>query len=300
MTTAAAASTVRRGMLRLASGQVHYVWHPPPLLPSAAAPLPPPVVLFGGTAQTINSLMGHHGPLAKRGGGLFQYELRGQGTATTLSLDDCSLARHVEDLSAVLDAAADEGMVLGPTVDLVGFSFGARVALAAAAELPSQVRRLVVTGVPADRGATGRVILRAWLSALERDDLNGFLWQSMSDGHSAAFLRRHERKLAGWVSSAASQNRVEAILGLVRDSHVDDGPWHTVSLAQKAAVSLLPDDVLFIAGEQDRLAPPEQVAALAQVGGWRVETVPGCGHAVPVEQPRLWRQLVLEHLNLAQ
>ena len=29
-------------------------------------------------------------------------------------------------------------------------------------------RRMVVTGAPADRGATGRVILRSWMSALRR------------------------------------------------------------------------------------------------------------------------------------
>jgi len=121
------------------------------------------VVLFGGTAQTINSLVGHHGPLSS-GAELLQYELRGQGTTTTLPLDDCSLERHVQDFEEVVGELFPGDSVF----DLCGFSFGGRVALAIAAELPARVRRVVVTGVPADRGAQGRVILKNWQRSLLR------------------------------------------------------------------------------------------------------------------------------------
>ena len=109
--------------------------------------------------------------------------------------------------------------------------------------MPERVRRLSVTGVPADRGATGRVILRAWNSSLQAGDLEGFLWQSLSDGHSPEFLTRHESKLVGWVKSAAKANRAEAIHALVSQSHTDDvhDPWHPVSLARQAAASLGPE-----------------------------------------------------------
>ena len=259
-----------------------------------------PIVLIGGTAQTINSLLGHHAPLANMSGrGLLQYELRGQGTTTTLPLDDCSLARHVEDFDAVLSAHSD--FTNDGKVDLCGFSFGGRVALAIAAERPDRVRKIVCTGVPADRGATGRIILRTWLDTLARGDLEAFVWQSMTDGHSQSFLNRHESRLRGWVKAAVESNRAEAIAGLVGQTHTDDlsNPWHTVNLAKKAADNgLLGTDALFLVGDQDRIAPPEQCRALANEGGWKFDVIKGAGHSVPIEQPILWREALKRHFEV--
>ena len=284
------------------------------------------MVLFCGTAQTINSMVGHHDPLSQ-GGGLLHYELRGQGRTTTLPLTKCSLEQHVDDFQKVLQHLenthadfADQGKV-----DLCGFSFGGRVALAIAANLPDRVRRVVATGVPADRGATGRVVLRAWESSLEAGNLQSFLWQSLADGHSDAFLAQHESRLEGWVNSAADANECQAIAALVGQveplpahgpchtdepdcdhaiftlqTHTDDesSPWHTLSLARKAAINGLgSEDALFLVGNQDRIATPEQCTALANVGGWECRVVEGSGHSVPIEQPRKWREAVLSHLR---
>ena len=285
----------KRGVLALAEGVVNYLFYAAP-----AAPLGPPLVLFGGTAQVLNSMLTHHGPLSK-GRALLHYELRGQGTTTTLPCSDCTLERHVADFDAVMSAARGEGLIDDEAVDLCGFSFGGRVALAVAAnDAPRQVRKLVATGVPADRGATGRVILRAWLSTLERGDLNSFLWQSMAAGHSEAFLRMNEDRLPAWIDSAAALNRCDAILGLVRDSHTDDesSPWHTLSLARRAAAAGLAScDALFVSGALDRLAQPSECALVAAKGGWRCELVAGAGHAVPAEEPRVWREHVLRFLD---
>ena len=61
----------------------------------------PALVLLGGTAQTINGWVGHHKQLAA-GRALLQYDLRGQGRATTLSIVDCSLRRHVADFEELV------------------------------------------------------------------------------------------------------------------------------------------------------------------------------------------------------
>ena len=115
----------RRGTLALArGGAVHYLFHPPARKHSQN----PVVILFGGTAQTINSLVGHHEPLAASGG-LLQYELRGQGRTTTLPLQDCSLEQHVRDFDEVADGLFGEGgQVFG--LPLFGQVFGLPVTAA--------------------------------------------------------------------------------------------------------------------------------------------------------------------------
>lgn len=269
-------------------------------------------------------MVGHHG-LLSQGRGLLHYELRGQGQTTTLPLTNCGLEQHVEDFQRVLSHLEDTHPEFADQgeVDLCGFSFGGRVALAIAANLPDRVRRVVATGVPADRGATGRVILRAWESCLEAGNLEGFLWQSLADGHSATFLAKNERKLRGWVKAAADSNECKNIAALVAQvepsrlhdrahrpiydcfhfilqTHTDDesSPWHTISLAKKAAANGLgPEDALFLVGDEDRLATPEQCMALAGLGGWECHVIEESGHSTPIEQPRKWREAVLSHFN---
>ena len=304
----------RRGLLPITDGVVNYLFQTPKQHhrsppPSTSTPTSTPttstthpIVLIGGTAQTIHSLVGHHSTIANSTGkGLLQYELRGQGRTTTLPLDDCSLERHVEDFRQIIESSDD--FVVSKEdgkVDLVGFSFGGRVALAIAAELPHRVRKIVCTGVPADRGATGRIILRNWLETLSRGDLESFLWQTMVDGHHPNFLTRHERRIEGWVLAAAEANRAEAIAGLVGQTHTDnvEDPWHTVSLARRAREGgLLPSNGLFLVGEVDRIASPKECRLLAEVGGWDCRVIGGAGHSVPIEKPREWREAVGGFLN---
>ena len=286
----------KQGVITLADGLVNYLFHHSPTTSTSTASTPAPLVLIGGTAQTINSLVGHHTQLNKNG--LLHYELRGQGRTTTLPLDDCSLSQHVKDFDNVISSHPDFTNEEGK-VDLCGFSFGGRVALAIAAARPEKVRKMAVTGVPADRGATGRIILKNWLDALSRQDLEGFIWQSMSDGHSPKFLARHESKLEAWVKAAAAGNRAEAIAGLVGQTHTDDllDPWHTVNLAKSAAGTLACDDGLFLVGDEDRLAPVSSCQALAKVGEWECQIIKNAGHSVPIEQPKLWRNAVKAHLD---
>lgn len=180
-----------RGKLLLRDGLVNYLFHPP-LIPPTAAKKVPQLVIFGGTAQTINYMVGHHKDLALRRG-VLHYEIRGQGRKTTLPVSDCSLKQHVKDFLAVLDA--NPHYVAGEPVDLAGFSLGGRVALAIAATVPELVGKIVITGLGADGGVRARVVRNAWLASLETGDLKSFMWQSMSVAHTEAFLRLHESRL---------------------------------------------------------------------------------------------------------
>jgi hypothetical protein len=124
--------------------------------PCTGRPIAPPIILIGGTAQVIASWQGHIQALGKDRR-LIIYETRGQGRRTVLDLNKASLDTHIEDFRRIHAA-----LQLNGPVDLCGFSFGGRVSLGVAAQAPELVRRLVLTGVPAERDAVGRLILQSW------------------------------------------------------------------------------------------------------------------------------------------
>ncbi len=68
------------------------------------------------------------------------------------------------------DIAAYLSALEVPIVDVVGFSFGGRVALSLVTHKPSLVRRLSITGVPFSRPPLGQLILQSWLAMLSSDD----------------------------------------------------------------------------------------------------------------------------------
>jgi pimeloyl-ACP methyl ester carboxylesterase len=218
---------------------------------------------------------------------------------TTLPLEDCDLNRHAADFGELVHDLRRR-TVLPPdgALDIVGFSFGARVAAAIAAQHPELVRRVVLTGAPADRGPLGRTILKAWLSSLEAGNLEAFVWQSVVDTHSPSFIRQNESKLEGWVASAVRQNRCEAIHALVERSHFEEPnhPQHTLSLLHSAVRQGIKG--LIVGGDLDRVAPVEEVERLARELGWPCEILDNAGHSCPIERPAQWRALVGDFLDL--
>lgn len=254
------ASQRRVPLISLKDGDVHYSYRKQQQKVSVAGE-GVPLVLLGGTSQTISSFVAHAGTLAKTRP-LLQYETRGQGRHTSLPLEDCSLANQVADFDSIMTELEHLHGVRGP-VDLCGFSFGGRLAMAIAASFPHRVRRLVVTGVPAQRGAQGRAILKSWESVLQSGNLEAWVWQSIADGHSRAFLEQWEGKLPVWARAAAAMNRAEAIAAIVAQTHVEDeeDPFHTVALAKALAAQGTPS--FFIGGDEDRIARPEEVSFVA-------------------------------------
>jgi len=249
----------------------------------------PPLVILGGMTQTLASWGGQLRPLAATREVLV-YEARGQGQSE-LAIADVSPPRHIEDFAALLDALA----IAGP-VDLCGFSFGGRIALAIAATRPELVRRLVITGVSAGRGALGRVIVRAWVAALATGNLEALAWLSLADTLGPAYLDRNEHMLAGMVQATMSRNRHEGIRALFEQTLGDDPAWpfHPTALAPRIRCP-----ALLLAGAHDRLAPAADLATLAALFAGPVthHVVPEVGHTVAIEAPELWRAHLLEFLS---
>ena len=56
-------------------------------------------------------------------------------------------------------------------------------------------------------------------------------------------------------------------------------------------------DIRLVVGESDVLAPIQQVQELATCFDIDYKVIADCGHSVPMESPRLWRQSVLNFIN---
>lgn len=248
----------------------------------------PPLVLLGGMTQTLSSWGGQLRPLSATREVLV-YEARGQGQSE-LSLADCGLTQQADDLAALVEALG-----LETPVDLCGFSFGGRVCLSTAARHPDLVRRLVLTGVGAARGVVGRIIIEGWLASLDTGDLRALAWISMADILGPKFLEKHEDMLEAMVEAVVHRNTFEGIEALFTQTF-GEGRANDAHAPLKAARSVQAP-ALLLGGSLDRIAPPAEVATLADALGAEHHTIDDVGHTVAIEAPELWRREVLAFLD---
>ncbi|HWB82149.1 MAG TPA: alpha/beta fold hydrolase [Nannocystaceae bacterium] len=247
-------------------------------------------MLIGGMTQTLASWGAQIRPLSERRE-VVAYEARGQGM-TELALDDCTLPRHVEDF-----AALHEALALGGPVDLCGFSFGGRVALAIAAERPELVHRLVLSGVALDRGLVGRLIVRGWLAALATGNLEALARVSLPDILGPTYLEANAALIEPMVRASIERNRYDGVLALMRGTiDLPEGsPWTAGPLAARIRAHGIA--ALCTGGALDRLAPPDEVAALADALVGEHVTIAGAGHTIAIETPQTWRDHALAFLD---
>ncbi|MBK8239236.1 MAG: alpha/beta fold hydrolase [Deltaproteobacteria bacterium] len=242
----------------------------------------PALLLIGGMTQTLASWGAHLRPLSERRETIV-YEARGQGM-TELPLDDCSLPQQVEDFAALVDALG-----LRTPVDLCGFSFGGRVALAIAAAAPALLRRVAICGVGLDRSVVARLVVQGWIAALATGDLEALARVSLPDILGPAYLARHAGSIEAMVRASIERNRYDGVLALMRQTQqlADDSPWTTAALAERAGAAGV--DALCIGGALDRLAAPADVRALAERLHADAIIIDDVGHTVAIEAPQPWR-----------
>ena len=249
----------------------------------------PPLVIIGGMTQTLSSWGGQIRAFAADRE-VIVYEARGQGQ-TELSLDDVSPPVHVDDFRNLLVSLEIEG-----PVDLCGFSFGGRLALAIAAAHPERIRRLVISGVSAGRGVVGRLIIRSWREALRTGDLEALAWVSLTDILGPTYLERSRDLIEPIIKATVKRNSYAGIRALF-DAAVDDGedsPYAPLTLAPRITAP-----TLLIAGELDRVAPAAELGELAAAFPTEAEVavIAGVGHTVAIEAPEAWRAHVLGFLE---
>jgi len=244
------------------------------------------VVLLGGMTQTLASWSGQLRPMSERRS-VMAYEARGQG-GTELSLDRCGFEQHVADFEALLDAKGLQ------RVDLAGFSFGGRVSLAIAATVPDRIRRLVVSGVALDRGVLGKLIVQGWIATLATGDLEALARVSLPDILGPDYLEKNAHLVEGMIKAAKTRNRYDGVRALFEQTMQlpADSRWQARGLAEQVRCP-----VLTIGGTLDRLAPPGEVRALAELCGGQHVEIEGAGHTVSIEAPEQWRAHVEAFLD---
>ncbi len=179
--------------------------------------------------------------------------------------------------------------------DVIGYSFGARVALRLAVEHPAAVHRLVLespsAGIadPAERTAR-RVADAALADRIERDGLADFVtaWERSPVFASHAALepalvaRQREIRLASDPAGLAGSLRA-AGQGSMEPLH------HR--LGEVTAPTLV------IAGALDAVGRARAEEVAGGIPGARLEIVDAIGHTPHLESPDIFRQLVLDFLQ---
>jgi pimeloyl-ACP methyl ester carboxylesterase len=278
---------------------------PPPPPPSSSSPTAgtikepslPPLIILGGMAQTIASWQPHLPALSSmnKNRHILVYECLGQGKRplplnnnNNNEHDDdyyysnVTLPRQAEMLMSVLNEVFPSDAVSAPTAsgeheqqqqqqfDLVGFSFGGRVAMAMACLYPNRIHKLHLTGVALERSDYAHLQIASWKDLLlQHDDndnnrnsntyLRSFAWSVLLATYSPSFLRRQQQqeqpipsssplssssssktsttRLEQWIHHIRSANDRDGLLALLQQAEIDnvEHPWHVASMADRLA-----------------------------------------------------------------
>ncbi len=240
----------------------------------------PPVVLLHGSNLDSRSWGSLPGALSANHR-VIRTDLRSHGR----SRDASGPFSWADDVVEVLDAVGAD------RATLIGHSLGAQIAIDVAVSRPSRVNGLIVigpaiSGMPLTKPPAG---IEDMVAALRRGDL-------VTAG--AALGRMPVMTL---YRDTASQNEVRTIVAENVRLFRADRAWLT-PLDPPAAgrVGELSMPVLVLLGEVD---PTESNAAgralLERVPGAASETIPGCGHLVPLDCPVETARAVAEFLRQA-
>lgn len=247
---------------------------------------PPLLLLHGFTGRGAG--WGPHLPALGRSFTTIVVDLLGHGRSDAPG----DPARHAVERQAADLVVIIERVAVRPA-DVIGYSFGARVALALALDAPSSVRRLVLESPSAgiadpDERSARLAADEALATVLERNGIAAFVarWESLPLFVSQAALppaarrRLHEGRL---------RNRPEGLAGSLRGAGQGAmTPLHD-RLAQVRARTLV------VTGERDPvLARSESVAQ--GIPGARLVVMAGVGHAPHIEAPARFRSVVVPFL----
>lgn len=211
------------------------------------------------------------------------FDLRGQGRSehSRQGLDLDSLALDTADL--ICQVTAQSG---GGPVHLVGFSMGSFIALRVAARRPDLLRSLTLIGPSADAEEPENLPRYRLLIALVRWFGPGLFTEPMLKilfGRTFMEQSASQPTVAYWRRFLKSLPR-----SLARAAYAS-----MTRKAIHAEISLITLPTLVVSGEEDRPVSPAKARAVsAAIAGSRFVAVAHTGHAVMIEKPKLFNDLL--------
>jgi pimeloyl-ACP methyl ester carboxylesterase len=191
---------------------------------------------------------------------------------SSLPSQPLSIERYVDSLEALLASLGVE------SVHVVAHSMGTIVAQHLAVRNPGKVRSLALFGplvAPPEAGRPG-VLARAELAR-----------------GGVASLQEIADAIVKGATSRETKELQPAVLALVRESVMRQSPegyaqsCEALAGAQAAEIERIAVPVLLLTGDQDGVALPATVAAMAaRIAGCRQVVLEGCGHWATYEQPQ--------------
>jgi 2-succinyl-6-hydroxy-2,4-cyclohexadiene-1-carboxylate synthase len=248
----------------------------------------PLLLLHGFTGRGTS--WGAHATAFARAFRVIVVDLPGHGRTGTAAPERVTVERTADDLAAIL-----RRLDAGPA-HVLGYSFGARIALRLAVAHPGSVRRLVLespsAGIadPVERAA--RAAEDDELAArIERDGIEAFVaeWERRPAFASHATTLTPER--------AARQRRT-------RLANRADGLAASLRGAGQGAMEPLHDRLggvaaptLVLTGTLDGRGRPRAEQVAAGIPGARLAVIGGAGHTPHEETPATFRRLALDFLQ---
>ncbi|CAB3731184.1 Lipase 3 precursor [Achromobacter denitrificans] len=221
---------------------------------------------LGGSSNTWTPVMG-----AFEGMRVIRPDLPGSARSP-LAREALSIEAYVDALAGVLAELEVD------TLHIAAHSLGTIVAQHFAVAHPARVKSLALFGPLAAPPDAGRAGIRA------RAEL--------ARGGDAAMQEIADAIVKG-ATSAQTKSDQPAVLALVRESVMRQPPegyaqsCEALAGAQPAAVERLDVPALLVTGDQDGVAPPANVEALAaRIAGSRRIVVADCGHWTTYEKPQ--------------
>lgn len=243
----------------------------------------PPLVLLHGFTGRGALWRDHAAALAARFR-VIAPDLLGHGdSAAPADPARYAMPRALADLAALLDALGVDRAAL------LGYSFGGRIALAFAVELPERVAALALEGASPgiadpDERAARRAADAALAARLERDGLATFV-----DAWMAQPLFATQARLPAAVRAAARAQRLRndptGLAACLRGLGTGSQPsyWHRLHQ--------LPMPTLLLAGAHDAKFQRLARAMHESIPDATLRLVPGAGHTTHLENPTAFRGL---------
>jgi 2-succinyl-6-hydroxy-2,4-cyclohexadiene-1-carboxylate synthase len=227
--------------------------------------------------------------LAWRGVAAVAVDLVGHGRTELPSTPArATMAECVEDLGLILDALGLERAAV------LGYSMGGRLALRFALAQPHRVQALVLEGaspgLPEEERAARRLADERLARLLEEEGIAAFVaaWEALPLWASQARLSNEERERLRLARLACSPAGLALSLRGMGAGHDE------VALDRLGELSM---PVLLIAGEEDQKYAALARAMAARLPTARLAIVPEAGHAVHLEQPLRFGDLVAQFLD---